>query len=141
MKATTKQVIQIQSAASKRFKDREERLDFFSSFCNREIKSTKELTQWEAQELILFLNTGRAKDLSEYARFDNKNAQHRHILSVCHQLGWTLDNGYVDLTKLGSWIASDFCPISGKRLKQMSPYEISRKIIPALQNMLKKKYP
>lgn len=140
MLATKKQVIQVLTAASKKFQDREERLAFFSDFFSREIKSTKELAEWEAYELIVYLNTGKVRDNTSYARFDKQNSRHRTILSLCHQLGWTQDNGYVDLNKLGGWINSSRCPVR-KRLKDMTEKELSCKIIPALQNMLIKKYP
>lgn len=142
MLATKKQVIQIQAAASKRFQDREERLAFFSDFFSREIKSTKELAEWEAYELIVYLNTGKVRDNTSYARFDKQNSRHRTILSLCHQLGWIEEKtGFADLSRLGSWINSDRCPVRGKRLKDMTEKELSCKIIPALQNMLIKKYP
>ncbi|MDB0601101.1 hypothetical protein PL373_08065 [Tenacibaculum maritimum] len=46
-----------------------------------------------------------------YAFFDKNNEQHKYILSLCQQLGWTKDHpkwGKVsDLERLGRFIALD----------------------------------
>lgn len=46
-----------------------------------------------------------------YGRVDFTNAQHRYILSICYQLGWTrynvkLKRMVADNARLGAWIKS-----------------------------------
>lgn len=74
--------------------------------------------------------------------FDRKNAQHKQIQSLLHQVKWTMPNtkwGRVpDLTRFGSWLQSDKSPVQ-KPLKKMSPAECS-KTISALNGILKSMY-
>lgn len=144
---TAAQLKQIQTLLNKRFTDRQERLEFLSDFFSQEIKSTKELTEQQAQILTLTLSEGKGKaptweGLGKIARFDKNNAQHRTILSRCHELGWvgTTESGKVipDLNRLGGWLISKRSPVQ-KALLDMTKQELS-KVIFALENMLKKKY-
>ncbi|MGV4333432.1 hypothetical protein ACQ1P5_11630, partial [Ornithobacterium rhinotracheale] len=63
---TPQQLKQLQSICSKRFPDREERLNFFSEFPGFVVKSTKDLTERQAYELIRYLNTGQEPTISFY---------------------------------------------------------------------------
>ncbi|MFJ1366647.1 hypothetical protein ACILDU_09425 [Capnocytophaga canimorsus] len=59
----TKQQIQIiQTLLNKRFSERQERLDFLSDFFGMEIKSTKDLTEKQAFQLIRYLKEGKTID-------------------------------------------------------------------------------
>lgn len=88
----------------------EAKADLVSQFTEDESKtSTKDLSKHQAEELIYFLKTGKARDWGYYAVFDVKNQQHKYLLSLCHQLGWVVYSEHyqrlvVDLKRLGSWL-------------------------------------
>lgn len=136
----SKQIRQIQTICSKRFSDRNERLDFMSEFFNKKITSTVQLSYAEADDLIFFLNTGKSPDSSFWALFDRNNKQHTTVLSLAHQLRWVLADKtwLVDLNRLGNWIKSERCPVN-KPLKQMNKEELS-KVIFAMENISRKKF-
>lgn len=136
----SKQIRQIQTICSKRFSDRNERLNFMSEFFNKEITSTLQLSYAEADDLIFFLNTGKSPDSSFWALFDRNNKQHTTVLSLAHQLRWVLADKtwLVDLNRLGNWIKSERCPVN-KPLKQMNKEELS-KVIFAMENISRKKF-
>ncbi len=135
------QIIRLQSAMSKRFNSRDERLIFLSEFFQREINSTKELSKIEADEIIYFLNTGKQKNY-EWGYFDSQNMQHRTILSLCRQANWVIPHerhGEVpDLNRLSNFLKSPRCPVN-KPLKKMTKQELS-KVITAFEGIVKHKY-
>ncbi|MFJ1474060.1 hypothetical protein ACILE9_07320 [Capnocytophaga cynodegmi] len=137
---TTDQIKIIQTLLNKRFTDRQERLDFLSEFFVIEIKSTKDLSEKQAFQLIRFLKEGKTIDNAFFARFDTQNPQHRALLARCHELGWVQDENpnFVDLNRLGSWLISKRSPVK-KALMEMSHKEVS-KVIFAIENMIKSKY-
>ncbi|MDV3880751.1 hypothetical protein BAS06_09310 [Elizabethkingia miricola] len=137
---TTKQITQLQTICSAKFRNRDERLEMLSEMVGSPITSIKDLTELQADELIYFFNTGKNMDHSSYALFDHKNNQHRTILSHCHTLGWVNPNNprFVDLNRLGGWLKSEKSPVK-KPLKQMTKQELS-KIIVALENITKSKF-
>ncbi|MCK0203792.1 hypothetical protein MWN41_12275, partial [Ornithobacterium rhinotracheale] len=105
---TPQQLKQLQTICSKRFPDREERLNFISEFTGFVVKSSKDLTERQAYELIRYLNTGKEPNNSFYAMFSKANSQHKAILSLAHQMGWVQEGKtqFVDLNKLGTWLIS-----------------------------------
>ncbi|MDO4764365.1 MAG: hypothetical protein Q4A00_08310 [Flavobacteriaceae bacterium] len=139
---TPEQLKIIQTLLNKRFTDRQERLDFLSEFFAVEIKSTKDLTEKQAFQLIRYLKEGKAIDNAFFARFDSQNPQHRTLLARCHELGWVTvtqtGKALPDLNKLGGWLISKRSPVK-KALLEMSHKEVS-KIIFAIENMIKGKY-
>lgn len=141
MSITPEQIKILQSICSGKFQDREERLEFISDFFGIEVRSIKELTKPEADELIYYFNTGKMPDNASYAVFDKYNTKHKRILGVCHTLGWVCEDnpGLVDLHRLGSWIRSRKCPVKGKSLREMTSAELS-KVIHALDNISIKQF-
>lgn len=138
---TTDQIRIIQTLLNKRFADRTERLDFVSDFFGMEVKSTKELTEKQAFQLIRYLKEGKTIDNAFFARFDPQNPQHRTVLARCHELGWVVSHDgriIADLNRLGGWLISKKSPVK-KALLDMSSKEVS-KVIYVLENMLKSKY-
>ncbi|MGQ3644824.1 hypothetical protein [Ornithobacterium rhinotracheale] len=137
---TPQQLKQLQTICSKRFPDREERLNFISEFTGFVVKSSKDLTERQAYELIRYLNTGKEPNNSFYAMFSKANSQHKAILSLAHQMGWVQHGKpqFVDLNKLGTWIISKRCPVN-KPLSQMTKQELS-KVIYVLNQLVKWKY-
>ncbi len=87
------------------------------------------------------------KDWARYHRikwglFDKTNSQHRLILSLCRQAGWTTCNpkyGEVaDLARLQGFLKSAKSPVK-KPLKQQTPEELS-KTIKALEGVVEYRY-
>lgn len=140
MTATINQIKILQSQCSGKFRDREERLEAVSSLIGVEVHSFKELSQYQATELIHFFNTGEMPDSTSWARFDKHNSQHRTILSHCHTLGWKSEENpaFVDLNRLGGWLKSNRSPVQ-KPLLEMNRKELS-KVIFALEQITKKQF-
>ena len=106
---TTKQIKIIHTILPVEIKDdTEAKAQLISQFTGSEQKrSTKDLTSIQATELIQFLSTHNMPCMARYAYFDKTNKQHRYLLSMSIQLGWSkLHRGKViaDLERLGSWI-------------------------------------
>lgn len=92
-------------------------------------KSTKELSEEALDELIQWLN-GNGKDY-RFALFDNRNQQHRYLLSLCQQFGWVVYDErrgrmLADLNRLGSWIRNR--GHVKKPLKDQTTKEVSKTI-------------
>lgn len=131
-----RQIKILQNLLGKRFKDREERIAFLSDFAQRELSSSKELTEDEAFELLDWLKYNYSKE----AYFDSHSTQHLSLLAKCHELGWVQVNNprIPDLQRLGKWLLSKKCPVQ-KPLKEMTTKEVS-KVIGALEKIIKKRY-
>ena len=138
-----KQIQQIQTIMAPRFADREERLDYMSSFFKTDLKSTKELTFIEAEEFIYFLNTGDKKP-ANWAFFDKTKfvSERKKLFSYLHQADWTVANdkyGEVpDLERLSNFLKSAKSPVN-KPLKKFNKQEWS-KLIEAFKNIVKSTY-
>ena len=137
---TSEQITKLQTICSGKFRNREERLEALSDLSGTEIKSVKDLSKLQADELIYFFNTGRIMDHSAWALFDKYNSQHKAVLSLCHQLGWVMEDKpqFVDLNRLGGWLKSNRSPVR-RPLNEMDKKELS-KIITALQNIINTKF-
>ena len=128
---------------SSRFSDRDDRLDFISDFLNREIKTTKDLTAIEADDLIYFLNTGK-KTTANWAFFDkDKFVSERKLLwSYLYQAQWTIPHQTLtevpDLERLSTFLKSNKSPVH-KPLKQFKK-EDWEKILHAFRNIVKYTY-
>ena len=86
--------------------------------------SIADLTAAEADDVIVMLdkvenglmpafnphrNTPTVPATGNYSRFDFMNTKHKYILSICHQLGWTVYNeekkrSYVCMVSLSEWL-------------------------------------
>ncbi|MBP4137431.1 hypothetical protein [Flavobacterium geliluteum] len=79
---------------------------------------------------------------ANWGLFDNKNRQHRTILSQLRTLQWVVPNdkwGEVpDINRLSEFLKSDKSPVN-KPLKKMEEKELS-KIISCFESMTTKKY-
>lgn len=133
---STRQLKILQSLLGKRFKDREERMAFLSDSAQRELSSSKELTEGDFFGLLDWLEYNYARE----AYFDSHNAQHLSLLAKCHELGWVReDNPKIpDLGRLGRFLLSKRCPVQ-KPLMEMTTKEVS-KVIGALEKIIEKKY-
>lgn len=130
------QIVILQTLLSRRFKDREERLHFVSSFIGRELPSTKNLTEGEFFSLAEYLGY----QFKLHARFDIDKRQHRYLLSLCHALGWQDPQvpAYTDTALLGKWFCSSRNPFK-KPLQACSTQELG-KIIKIFETIQKQKY-
>jgi hypothetical protein len=104
--------------------------------------STNELT-FEQANIIILNRNGRPEEASTWGRFNAKDQQHKHILSLLIQLGWKTKHsktGFMvaDLGRFGQWLQSPKSPVL-KPLLKMDPKEAS-KIISALKIMVGKIY-
>ncbi len=131
-----RQIKILQNLLRKRFKDREERIAFLSDFAQRELSSSKDLTEEEAFKVLDWLKY----DYSKEAQFDSHNTQHLSLLAKCHELGWVReDNPKIpDLQRLGKFMLSKRCPVQ-KPLMEMTTKEVS-KVIGALERIIEKRY-
>lgn len=94
------------------------------------------------KQLETILTGGRSHSKSNWGLFDNKNLQHKAILSQLRTLQWVVPNekwGEVpDLNRLSDFLKSDKSPIN-KPLKRMDEKELS-KMISCFESMVIKKY-
>lgn len=112
MSITNSQIIRIHTLLPDDIKeDKDAKADLIFQYTqDAEKTSTKDLTYEQAVHLIEFLQNGdQYVPFSYYAQFDNANKQHKYILSLCHQIGWTiyhqkLRKHVADLQKLGAWM-------------------------------------
>ena len=75
-----------------------------------------------------------------WALFNKDNKQHKYILSLAIQIGWTtIYKGRVqaDLTKLGTWLNSPKSAVR-KRIKEMTKEELQLTIFQLEQILAKK---
>lgn len=95
-----------------------------------------------AKQLKKIVQGGRTHSKSNWGLFDNKNQQHKAILSHLRVLQWVVPNekwGEVpDLNRLSEFLKSDKSPIN-KPLKEMDEKELS-KMISCFESMVTKKY-
>ncbi|MFN8238614.1 MAG: hypothetical protein U0T77_10640 [Chitinophagales bacterium] len=108
---------------------------------NHDKLSTKDLSFYQAEELIHFLETGKTKDYSYFAHFDYTNKQHMYMFSLCHQIGWEVfseskNKLVVDIAALGSWLYK-----YGYKHKPLREYTYSElpKLITQFENLVKSK--
>ncbi|MBK5213398.1 MAG: hypothetical protein JJE55_07035 [Flavobacteriaceae bacterium] len=98
--------------------------------------STKDLTPTQAQSII-------NKLAMNWAAFDKDNPKHLLILSLLMQMGWTRPSerfGEVaDLGRFNAFLKSLKSPVR-KPLLDMTPAEVSQKLIPCLESMIGKQY-
>lgn len=98
-------------------------------------KSSADLTLEQAKKLIGNLTT-------YWAYFNKDDQQHKYILSLLRQIGWTKASdryGIVaDMDRLSVFLKSNKSPVP-KPLQKMNPEETT-KIINCLESMLGKKY-
>ncbi len=103
--------------------------------------STKDMSFYQAQDMIHFLSTGKSKDYSRYGRFKVTNKQHNYILSMCHQIGWVSFNDHLsrlvpDLSILGAWLHK--YGYLHKPLMEYTETELP-KLVTQFENMVKSK--
>jgi hypothetical protein len=104
--------------------------------------SLTKLTFTEANAVIENYG-GTAFKYDNWAFFDFKMSQHRKVLSLCHDLDWTVysdknQKHIVDTHRLSEFLKSKKCPIQ-KPLKSQSKEELS-KVIYALEQMFDKSF-
>ena len=141
MEITKDQTKFIQSSLSGTHPERDDRLDYLSNFFGYEITSTKNLTMYQAQELIHFLSTGEIKSKRYWGFFEKGNKQHSKILNLLRELEWLTeynDNIVPDIERLGGWLQSFRAPVQKPLLKQDTK-ELT-KTINALTGILTKQY-
>ena len=130
------QIVILQTLLSRRFKDREERLHFVSSFIGRELPSTKNLTEDEFFAIAQHLGY----HFEMHAYFDAQNKQHLKLLALCHELGWRDEAKpkYADIKRLGKWFCSSKNPFK-KSLQNLTPSEVG-KVNNIFEKMLTQRY-
>src|SRR5690554_1012015 len=98
--------------------------------------STTELSVTQAQALINKLSTN-------WAAFDKNNNKHLLVLSLLIQMGWTTQHPsygeIADLPRFNAFLKSIKSPVR-KPLMEMTPAELSQKLIPCLESMISKSY-
>jgi len=101
---------------------------------NNEAKTAKELTVFQAQNLLSELVTN-------WAVFNPNNQQHKYIMSLLQQLEWSKPHpkyGQVaDMPRLGNFLKSKKSPVP-MPLQKMQTKDLS-KLISCLESMLLKK--
>ncbi len=141
MTVTKEQIITIHVLLPERIKrDAEAKEELLMAMTgNPEIRSTTKLTFDEANDLIASLG-GKRHSYDHWAIFDRNNDQHRYIMSLMIQVGWSnyevnLGRHLADMKHLSEFLKSEKSPCQ-KKLKDMNVLETSR-VIRALEGILK----
>lgn len=114
----------------------------FVQWATGDIKKTScnDLSFEQANQILVKL--GKTPHKAQFrATFDKNNTQHKYILSLCIQYGWskrTARGAIADLDRLNEWMWSKLCPVQ-KPLKKMTTEETS-KVIVALEGAMNWKY-
>ncbi|MBU2923026.1 hypothetical protein KO504_16880 [Winogradskyella psychrotolerans] len=102
---------------------------------NGKFKTAKDLTIAQANAL-------KKKLVTNWAYFNKDNQQHKYILSLMLQLGWSnihpTCGEVADMYRLSSFLKSKRSPVP-KPLQEMTPAETS-KLISCLESMVTKSY-
>lgn len=124
--------------------------------CKYDVNIKEELVQWatadnnktslndlsfEEANKILISQGDKPTPVENWALFDKNNSKHKYILSLCYQLGLTIElkgRTIADTNKLSEWLKSDRSPVQ-KPLMKMTTFEVS-KIIQALEQIVQKKW-
>jgi hypothetical protein len=145
MKATKQQIRIIHAIIPQVYiKDKEQKQELVYQFTHDYGRtSTKDLTFNEANLLIQRFG-GKPVSYDHWGIFDAKNNQHRKILSLLQEIGWTVYNevrgqNVADIYRLSEWLKSSKSPIN-KPLKKLTSTELQNKIIPALEGIAKSTY-
>ena len=106
---------------------------------NSQKTSVKDLSFDQANDLIRRLG-GRPFSEDNWGLFDKTDPQHRQVLSLLYQIGWTTHHYFhgtvPDTRHLSNWLKSKRSPVR-KPLMQMTTKELS-KVISALEMINKK---
>lgn len=125
-------------------KDKEQKQELVYQFTGDHKKtSTKDLTFKQANDMIVRFG-GKPVRYDHWGLFDAKNTSHLKVLSLVQEIGWTIYNeklkrNVADIYRLSEFLKSGKSPVT-MPLKKMSPEQISRKLIPALEGISKSTY-
>lgn len=125
-------------------KDKEQKQELVYQFTGNYNKtSTKDLTFNQANDMIIRFG-GKPIKYDHWGLFDAKEPAHRKVLSLLQEIGWTIYNAdkqrnVADIYRLSEFLKSKKSPIN-LPLKKMTPQQISRKLIPALEGIAKSTY-
>lgn len=130
-----RQIQQIQINLKRSHPERDERLNFMSEFLGREVKSTKDLTGIEADELLDCLYVGKYQR-NNWASFNLKTekyrAERKKLFSLLHQAQWVKKNErhyeVPDLGRLSNFLKSQKSPVN-KPLMDLTKNEWSKLIV------------
>lgn len=115
--------------------DKETEALHVAAVTNGQFKTAKELTMHQANGLI-------NKLVTNWAVFNIENKQHKYILSLLLQLGWSNPhpkyNEIADMNRLSKFLKSKKSPVQ-KPLQDMDSKETS-KLISCLESMITKTY-
>lgn len=101
--------------------------------------SLNDLT-FEQADKILKQQLGADGDAAKFQKFDYKNTQHKYILSMLHQLGWTKEvkgSKVGDMVAFGHWLQTR-SPIK-LPLTEMRPNQ-TQKVIYAFEQVVKHQF-
>jgi len=125
-------------------KDKDQKQELIYQFTGDHKKtSTKDLTFENANNMITRFG-GKAVRYDHWGLFNAKNEQHKKVLSLLQEIGWTIYNeklkrNVADIYRLSEFLKSKKSPVT-MPLKQMTPEQISNKLIPALEGIVNSTY-
>jgi hypothetical protein len=103
--------------------------ELVSDYTNGRTKSLKEMTPYEYKQMIINLNSFVSN--SDALKEDKMR---KKILSIAHELNWTLPNGKIDWPKLNAWLLK-----YGYLHKELNRYKLSElpQLVSQIQQLLK----
>ncbi len=125
-------------------KDKEQKQELVYQFTEDYNKtSTKDLSFNQANQMITRFG-GKPVDYDHWGLFDATIPSHRKVLSLLQEIGWITYNeqrrqNVADIYRLSEFLKSKKSPVN-LPLKKMTPLQISRKLIPALEGISNSTY-
>jgi hypothetical protein len=127
-KRTNNQNTKLHALLSKLKIDKEMKESLVNQFTNGREISSANMTKFECKLLIEYLQKYFNQDEAEKC-----DKMRRRILSLCHEMGWELENGKVDMERVNG-----FCLNKGYLAKPLNNYNL--KELPKLIYQFEKVY-
>lgn len=96
--------------------------------------SSKDMDMQECQALINYLNV-LARGADQHT--DRANRMRRKIIAICHEMGWKLETGAINMKKV-----NDFCIQHSTLKKDLNSHTVQElpKLVTQFEQLLKKFY-
>ena len=99
--------------------DEDTKQELVLQFSNGRVRSSKDLFFEEMDQLILHLRyQGSSIKPKEPKPIDPCDKMRKKIISICHEMGWKLANGKIDMKRV-----NEFCEKRGHGKKRLDDYE------------------
>jgi hypothetical protein len=140
MTITTQQIIKFHALLRNLNLEEDDKRALIADYTGGRSDRTNDMTFAEAKEMISFLakQAGEAPTRSVAER-SQSDKMRKKIIAIAYQLGWTLPNEGIDLSKIDKFITK--YPICDRKINTLNDYTYKElpKVVSQFQSMLEKK--